>query len=130
MKQVKLRTFQHGSAPKRGEGLRIGTTRRPPRGIPVNLWKKEGYFDVWFPILAPSEYLLRRYQKSRTMTFQDFCRSYERELLAKAESRQAVQLLAEMALRIPISVGCYCGDESTCHRSHLRKMIERAARRL
>lgn len=131
MKKVpKLRTFRHGDAPKRGEGLRIGTTRRPPRGVPRLRWQRDDHFDVWFPVLAPSAALLRRFNRSQTMSYKDFCASYERELLASAESRQAVELLAALALRTAISIGCYCEDESTCHRSHLRKLIERAARKL
>lgn len=128
--KIRLRTFQHGDSPKRGEGLRIGTTRRPPRGVPRKRWKRDDYFDVWFPVLAPSEALLRRFKRSRTMRFRDFCSAYERELLSKAESRQALELLAALSLRTPISIGCYCEDESKCHRSHLRKLIERAARKM
>ncbi len=123
---LKLRTFRIGDAPKRGEGLRIGTARRPPRGASKAQWKD--YFDVWFPMVAPSEELIRRYKRDED--YAKFCASYERELLDHAESRQAVELLAAMALRIPVSVGCYCEDESRCHRSYLRKLIERAAREL
>jgi uncharacterized protein YeaO (DUF488 family) len=122
---LKLRTFRHGDAPKRGEGLRIGTARRPPRGASKKEWGE--YFDVWFPVVAPSEALIRRY-KGRKMDYREFCGNYEREVMGRAESRQAIDLLAAMALRMPISIGCYCEDESRCHRSHLRKMIERAAR--
>jgi uncharacterized protein YeaO (DUF488 family) len=61
------------------------------------------------------------------MGFRDFCDSYERELLKSAEPRQALDLLAALALRTPISIGCYCADESRCHRSHLRRLIEAAA---
>ena len=125
---IKLRTFRHGDAPKRGEGLRIGTTRRPPRGVTKDHWGD--YFDVWFPILAPSAALLQRSKRSQTMDYHGFCASYERELLGSAESRQALDLLAALALRIPISIGCYCEDESRCHRTHLRKLIEREARKL
>ena len=119
-KPLKLRTFRHGDPPKRGEGLRIGTTRRPPRGATKEQWPE--YFDVWFPILAPSAKLLAR----RPFGFA----RYERELFSRAESRQAVQLLAHLALRTPISIACYCEDESHCHRSYLRKLIEREARNL
>lgn len=84
------------------------------------------YFDVWFPVVAPSEGLIRRY-KGRTMDYRKFCAAYEREVLGRAESRQGIELLAAMARRMPISVGCYCEEESRCHRAHLRKMIERAA---
>jgi len=127
-KALKLRTFRHGEAPKRGEGLRIGTTRRPPRGVRKHRWHE--HFDVWFPVLAPSAALLRRFERSQSMDYRGFCASYERELLGSAESRQALNLLAALALRIPISIGCYCEDVSRCHRTHLRKLIERAARKL
>lgn len=127
-KVLKLRTFKHGDTPKRGEGLRIGTTRRPPRGKTKDEWSES--FDVWFPVLAPSAALLQRRKRSKTMDHDGFCASYERELIGRAESRQALDFLAAMALRIPISIGCYCDDESNCHRSHLRKLIERAARNL
>src|SRR5437899_11678348 len=116
-KALKLRTFKHGDTPKRGEGLRIGTTRRPPRGATKKEWPD--YFDVWFPVLAPSAALLRRYKLSQTMDYHGFCATYERELLGSAESRQALDLLAALALRTPISIGCYCADESSCHRKHL-----------
>lgn len=124
-KALKLRTFRHGDAPKRGEGLRIGTTRRPPRGTTKEQWRD--YFDVWFPVLAPSATLPRRRKKSLTRDYAGFCASYEREIFSRAESRQALDLLAAIAFRTPISIGCYCEDESCCHRKHLRKLIERAA---
>lgn len=125
--KLKLRTFRYGAAPRRGEGLRIGTTRRPPRGATKKEWSE--FFDVWFPVLAPSESLLRRARRTG-MEYRKFCDSYERELMSKAESRQAVELIAALALRTPISVGCFCEDEVKCHRSYLRKLIERAARKL
>jgi len=123
-KLLKLRTFNYSDAPKRGEGLRIGTTRRPPRGAKKDQWHQ--FFDVWFPAIAPSVKLLAR-MKNTNLTYEAFCASYERELLATAESRGSLQLLAALALRTPISIGCYCDDESRCHRSHLRKVIERIA---
>ena len=121
---IKLRTFRYGDDAKRGQGLRIGTTRRPPRGAAKKHWGE--YFDVWFPILAPSEKLRKR----GLPTYRRFCASYERELTSRAESRQAVQLLAHLALRTTVSIGCYCEDESKCHRTHLRRLIEREARSL
>jgi uncharacterized protein YeaO (DUF488 family) len=124
---LKLKTFRYGDLPKRGEGLRIGTTRRPPRGVRKNHW--HDYFDVWFPLLAPSQKLLRR-AKRGSIDYRTFCSSYERELFGSAESKQALELMAALALRTPMSIGCYCEDESRCHRSHLRKLIVRAARKL
>jgi uncharacterized protein YeaO (DUF488 family) len=125
----KLKTFQYGD-PIRGKSLRIGTTRRPPRGVPKKFWKLDGYFDVWFPVLAPSLALLRRFQGKleEADAYQNFCASYERELLQRAESRQAIELIAAVCLRTPVSIGCYCENESRCHRKHLAKLILRAAR--
>lgn len=129
MKQkLKLSTFQIGAPARRGEGLRIGVTRRPPRGVPKSRWVRDGYFDVWLPALAPSTKLLARVKKR---DFDDpavrgaFFDSYERELLATAESRQTVKFVARVAARTPISIGCFCGDETRCHRSRLIKIIQR-----
>jgi len=129
--KLKLHTFQYQGKPKRGEGLRIGTTRRPPRGVTRDQWHK--HFDVWFPVLAPSDEL-RSHSKNRKMddplVRERFFDSYERQLLGSAESRQAVELVAAIALRMPISIGCYCEDETRCHRSRLFTVIERVAKRL
>lgn len=124
---LKLRTFQYGTAPKRGQGLRIGTARFQPLRVPKDEWCD--YFDVWFRVLAPTAKLVHR-MKQETVSYTEFCVQYERELLSKVESRQALDLLAAMAQRTPISVGCYCEDESLCHRTHLKNLIERAARKL
>jgi uncharacterized protein YeaO (DUF488 family) len=118
--RLRLHTFRYGEPPKRGDGLRIGTTRLPPRGVKKVEWAK--YFDVWFPLLGPSRELLAR----RPFAFEE----YEREIDARAESRQAVQLLAHLALRTAVSVGCYCEDESHCHRTYLRRMIKLEAEKL
>ena len=128
--KLKVSTFRIGDRPKRGEGLRIGTTRLPPRGVPKSKWKSEGYFDVWLPVVAPSRQLLA-WIKQRDIndaeTRKSFFKRYERELLGNADARQTVQLLAELARRTPISVGCFCADERRCHRSRLRSIIERIA---
>lgn len=130
-KKLKLSTFQIGAPTRRGEGLRIGATRRPPRGVPKNRWVRDGYFDVWLPTLAPSTKLLARFKKHR---FTDdpaadraFFDTYERELLSSAEGRQTVAFVAQVAARTPISIGCFCGDESRCHRSRLIKIIQKHA---
>src|SRR3954451_5254544 len=115
--KLKLRTFRIGEPAKRGEGLRIGTTRRPPRGVPKSRWKSDGYFDVWLPAVAPSMNLLR-WIKQRDIndpaTRRIFFERYERELLGDSVARQTLQLLAEMAKRTPVSIGCFCVDESRC----------------
>jgi uncharacterized protein YeaO (DUF488 family) len=129
MKRLHLQTFQIGQPRKRGEGLRIGTTRRPPRGVRRSRWKRDGYFDLWFPLVAPSATLLLR---SRGADFDDptarrrFFAAYSREL-KQPPAKYAVALLAALAKRTPVAVGCYCADETRCHRSVLRAAIERAA---
>ena len=129
-KKLRLSTFQIGGPARRGECLRIGTTRRPPRGVRKNRWVRDGYFDVWLPALAPSAKLLA-HLKDRD--FDDptvrkaFFDAYERELLRHAEGRQTVQFVAEIATRTSISVGCFCQDESRCHRSRLFKIIQKFA---
>ena len=128
---LKLWTFQIGAPPKRGEGLRIGATRRPPRGVPKAMWQKDGYFDVWLPAIAPSARLLDRYRRRDSddpAIRRKFFRSYEREL-GQTPARHAIQLLVALAKRTPIAVGCFCEDESRCHRSRLHKVMQRAALR-
>lgn len=120
--KLKLRTFQIGSPVKRGQGLRLGTTRYTPRGVRRERWQKDGYFDLWLPTVAPSRRLLQR-----KLDLDSFYDAYERELSANTEARQTVRLLAEIAKRTPISVGCYCQDEQRCHRWRLKAVIEKAA---
>ena len=128
-KKLKLSTFQIGAPARRGGGLRIGTTRRPPRGIPKSRWVRDGYFDVWLPSLAPSAKLLARFKNrdfDNPSVRKVFFDSYERELLGSAEGRQIVQFVAQVAARTSISIGCFCDDESRCHRSRLLKIIQHA----
>jgi uncharacterized protein YeaO (DUF488 family) len=130
---LKLSTFQIGSPVRRGQGLRIGTTRRPPRGVPKARYKRDGYFDVWLPAIAPSAKLLSRLKRRDSddaKVMKQFFNSYERELLATAEGRQTIEFLAQIAARTPISIGCFCEDESRCHRSRLCKIIQKHAPRL
>jgi len=129
-KPLKLRAFQIGSPAARQDGLRIGVTRRPPRGIPRARWQAEGYFDIWFPVLAPSAVLLKWVHAQNLddpAKRRAFFKRYEREMLGRLESRQAIHLLAAVAARTPVSLGCFCPDENRCHRSRLRKLIEQAA---
>ena len=125
---LKLTTFQIGAPLKRGQGIRIGVTRRPPRGVPKERWTSDGYFDVWFPMLAPGAKLLARFQLlglDDPAVRERFFDNYERELLSTAEGRQAVELIAQIAKRTPISIGCFCEDEAKCHRSRLYRIIQR-----
>jgi uncharacterized protein YeaO (DUF488 family) len=125
--ELKLSTFQIGTPAKPGQGLRIGVTRFPPRGVPKDRWAKDGYFDVWLPVLAPSAKLVAEIKKKvdgPSAALQKAFDRYERELLSNATGRQTVEFLAQVAARTPISIGCACQDESRCHRSRLYKIIQ------
>lgn len=127
---IHLRTFQIGTPAGSDEGLRIAVTRRPPRGIPKTDWKRVGRFDVWMPAVAPSAELLERFHPQHAedpVVWKKFLAAYEKELLGSADSRQTVALLAELAARMPISIGCFCADESHCHRSRLYQVIVKMA---
>jgi uncharacterized protein YeaO (DUF488 family) len=128
-KALKLCTFQLGTTPKRGEGLRICVTRRPIRGVQLNRLRREGCYDSWLTSLAPSLALLARTPTDRfdePAVRERFFASYEREM-QQSGPRHTIAFLATLAQRTPISIGCYCSDESYCHRSRLRILIERAA---
>jgi len=131
-KKLRLSMFRIGTPARPGQGLRVGATRRPPRGVSKERWVAEGYFDVWMPALAPSEKLvaeLLKKQKGPAAAFEKALDRYERELLSHADSRQTVEFVAQVATRTPISIGCFCEDETRCHRSRLYKIIvEHAAK--
>jgi uncharacterized protein YeaO (DUF488 family) len=124
-----VRIVRLGSPRVAGEGLRIGTARRPPRGVKKSLLAAQNYYDVWFPNLAPSEELLKRGQRAETeREWRAFARAYRKEM-ATPENRRTLDLLAALSHGANFSVGCYCEDESRCHRSLLREMLaERGAR--
>jgi uncharacterized protein YeaO (DUF488 family) len=128
--KLQLTIFRIGTPAKPGQGLRVGATRRPPRGVPKNRWVADGYFDVWLPALAPSAKLLsdiKKYDLDNPAQRKKFFDRYEKELLASADSRQTVGFMAEVAARMPISIGCFCEDEARCHRSRLYKIIQEHA---
>ena len=119
-----LATYRYGTPRKRGEGLRIGTTRYLPRGVKKKDYAKGDYFDVWFPLVAPSRELIAWFRDGDRTTA-DFYRRYRKEMSA-TDARQAIALLAELAKRTPIAVGCYCEEESRCHRAELARLIRAA----
>ncbi|MGB6721611.1 MAG: DUF488 family protein [Terracidiphilus sp.] len=128
--KLQLSMFRIGAPAQPGEGLRVGATRRPPRGVPKSRWVADGYFDVWLPALAPSAKLLgeiKKYDFENPAQRKKFFDRYEKELLSNAESRQTVEFMAEVAARVPIGIGCFCEDESRCHRSRLYKIIQQLA---
>jgi len=115
---------QLGSPRRAGEGLRLGTVRRPPRGIRKAEYASRDYYDVWLPELAPSE-ALRSWAMSRPWTserWNTFARRYRAEMAAPATAR-LLALLRALAETTSFSIGCYCDDESRCHRSILLDLL-------
>jgi uncharacterized protein YeaO (DUF488 family) len=117
-----------GSPRLKAEGLRIGTVRRPPRGVPKVEFATLDFYDVWLPELAPSEKLLKLGQAADDeKRWRTFARKYRVEM-GQAEKRRLLDLLAALSQQTSFSVGCYCADESRCHRSILRELLaERGA---
>ena len=117
-----------GSPRLEGEGLRIGTVRRPPRGVSKAEFASRDFYDVWFPELAPSEELLKAGQAAQDeKSWRTFVRRYRAEMKPAAKSR-TLDLLAALSRQTNFSVGCYCADEQRCHRSILRELLaERGA---
>jgi len=117
-----------GSARLKGEGLRIGTVRRPPRGVPKAEFASRDFYDVWLPELAPSEELLKAGSSASTdAAWRTFVRRFRAEL-ATPERARLLDLLLALSRATSFSVGCYCEDESRCHRSVLRVLFtERGA---
>ena len=111
------------------EGTRIGAVRRPPRGVRKENYAKENWYDVWYPELAPSPKLVSEAQTARTeKDWTAFVRAFRAEMNAPAPSR-ALDLLAALSHDAHFSLGCYCENESHCHRSVLRALlIERGAK--
>lgn len=122
---MELRTFRIGDPPLTEAELRIAPTRRPPRGVRKADWPQ--LFDVWLPSAGPSAALLQRAPAlvATDAGWSRFVRSYTREM-SSAEARQTIALLAAVARRLPVAIGCYCENESRCHRSILRRLIEQA----
>lgn len=119
-----IRIVRLGSARTPGEGMRIGTVRRPPRGVPKSQYAVRDYYDVWLPELAPSEELRKTALHAATaQEWQRFARRYRAEMKAPAATR-LLELLARLSHQTAFSVGCYCEDESRCHRSVLRELLQ------
>jgi uncharacterized protein YeaO (DUF488 family) len=126
---VAVRVVRLGTPRSRGEGTRIGTVRRPPRGVPKSEFAPQNWYDVWFPNLAPSVATMKRGQQAATPAeWAAFARKYRSEM-ATPENSHALELLAVLSHHADFSVGCYCGDEARCHRSVLRALlVERGAK--
>jgi uncharacterized protein YeaO (DUF488 family) len=118
-----LRIVRLGSERIEGEGLRIGTVRRPPRGVPKADFAAQNWYDVWFPTLAPSAETMKLGRQAETPAqWKAFVKKYKAEM-ASGEAAHALALLAALSHRTDFSVGCYCKDASRCHRSILRQLL-------
>ena len=120
-----IRIVQLGSDREVDEGLRIGTVRRPPRGVPKVEYSSKNIYDVWFPNLSPSKELLKQYFP---ITEEKQWRSFQRRFLAEMKASgptRDLDVLAALSHQTNFSIGCYCDDESRCHRSILRSLLEK-----
>ncbi len=118
-----IRIVRLGSERGKNEGIRIGTVRRPPRGIPKAEFATQNWYDVWFPNLAPSPETMKLGQEATTPgQWAAFARKYRLEM-ATPENTHLLELLAALSHQTDFSVGCYCEDESHCHRSILRALL-------
>ena len=118
-----IRVVRLGSQRVEGEGLRIGTVRRPPRGVPKTEFASRNWYDVWFPNLAPSVETMKFAQQAETPAqWAKFTKRYRAEM-ASPENSHAIELLAALSHQSNFSVGCYCENEAHCHRSVLRELL-------
>jgi uncharacterized protein YeaO (DUF488 family) len=123
-----IRIVRLGQPRARGEGLRIGTVRRPPRGVPASRFAKDDWYDVWFPDLSPSAALVAKAKGATTASqWASFFRRFHVEM-GRPGPKRALDLLAALSHTTNLAVGCYCEDEAHCHRSVLRALlVERGA---
>ena len=121
-----VRIVRLGSPREPGEGTRIGTVRRPPRGVPREEFASRDYYDVWFPNLAPTTETMKLGQAAESdADWSRFVKAYRKEM-AEPGPRRDIDLLAALSRTADFSVGCYCEDEDRCHRSVLRELLEEA----
>lgn len=124
------RVVRLGTPRAQDEGLRIGTVRRPPRGVPKTEFARQNWYDVWFPNLAPSPDTMKLGQEAETAAqWAAFVRKYRAEM-ASPESSHAIGLLAALSHQTNFSVGCYCEREEHCHRSVLKELLASAGAKL
>jgi len=119
-----LRIVRLGSPRQQEEGLRIGTIRRPPRGVRKEDYARKNIYDIWFPNLSPTEALLK---EGLQVTDAKDWKAFRRKFLAEMKvpsARRDLDLLAALSHQTNFSIGCYCEDESCCHRAILRELLE------
>ncbi|HBH00457.1 MAG: hypothetical protein A2W08_18120 [Candidatus Rokubacteria bacterium RBG_16_73_20] len=120
---MSVRVVRLGTPRTPGEGTRIGTVRRPPRGVPKARFSTQNWYDVWFPNLAPSVETMKLGQEAASSAeWAAFGRRYRTEMAAPA-AKHDLELLAVLSHTTNFSVGCYCEDESRCHRAVLKQLL-------
>ena len=120
---MSISIVQLGTPRKRGEGLRLGTVRRPPRGVPKSDFARLDYYDVWFPNLSPTAELVHEaLSAADEREWAAFRRKFRREMRVPDRSRE-LDLLAALSHQTNLSLGCYCKDERRCHRAVLRELL-------
>jgi len=118
-----IRIVRLGTPRARGEGLRVGTVRRPPRGVPKAEYASRNFYDVWLPELAPSEELVKSAQQATDeKAWRAFARHYRAEM-KRPDAARLLTLLGALSRQTDFAVGCYCADEARCHRSVLRELL-------
>jgi len=118
-----IRVVRLGSPRGRGEGLRLGTVRRPPRGVPKSEHASRDFYDVWLPELAPSEALVRRALQARDARAWSFFVKRYRAEMKRPGAERLLLLLSALSRQVNLSVGCYCAEEARCHRSVLQALL-------
>jgi uncharacterized protein YeaO (DUF488 family) len=119
-----IRIVRLGSSRETSEGLRIGTVRRPPRGVKKEEYASKNIYDVWFPNLSPSEALLK---EGSAVKDEKSWKMFKRKFIAEMKlstARRDLDLIAALSHQTNFSIGCYCKDESRCHRSILRELLQ------
>lgn len=125
---MSIRILRLGTPRVPGEGLRIGTVRRPPRGVPKTEFARRDWYDVWFPLLAPDPETLKLGRAAGTAAQWRQFRDRYRAAMRRPDAAHALDLLAALSHRTDFSVGCYCEREDRCHRALLRELLrERGA---
>jgi uncharacterized protein YeaO (DUF488 family) len=120
---VAIRVVRLGTARQRSEGPRLGTVRRPPRGVRKADYARRNFYDAWLPDLAPSAALVRSVQGNPTdRAWRSFEKRYRGEM-KRPEAARLLEVLAQLSHAADFSVGCYCEDEARCHRSILRELL-------
>lgn len=121
---MSIRVVRLGSPRAPDEGLRIGTVRRPPRGVRKSEYASKDIYDIWFPNLSPSEGLLKGLLRDRDeKSWRKFKRAFLAEM-KRPEAKRDLDLLAALSHQTNFAIGCYCEDESRCHRSILKELLD------